>query len=152
MCLATDMKLWLETPYDEAPERLQKLPLLNRCFSKCLREYSVSSRVKLHIYMVTFTVRDDISDSAFDECEELVISQSKRTALKLTKFAWVKEFTKREKPHWHCLMVSTKPLKKDRFKYYENKFGKVDIAKNKAQQYHEILNYMSKSNTVTELL
>lgn len=106
--------------------------------------------LKKHIYMVTFTLKPCMVD-AWKDAEKLIIDQSDRTALKIIEFQYVREKTKKGVYHWHALIVTSKPLKKDRFNYYIQKYGNVDIAKNKAQQTSEILNYLTKTGNLISL-
>ena len=115
-------------------------------FKRRIRETKQSR----HIYMVTFTLRSDKKDCE-DEAEALIRTQANRTALGILEFHLVKEFTKAGVAHWHACVVTTKPLKKDRFNYYRQKYGNIDIAKNKAQQTSEILNYMTKTGHIERL-
>lgn len=115
-------------------------------FKRRMRE----SQTQRHIYMVTFTLRPDKVD-AEDHAQELIEAQAQRTALKILEFHLVKERTKNGIAHWHACIVTSTPLKKDRFNYYVQKFGNIDIAKNKAQQTSEILNYMTKTGEINRL-
>ena len=49
----------------------------------------------------------------------------------------------------HDLVVSTKPLSKDRFKYLSDKIGFVDISKSKSQNPQNIRDYMQKEYNAT---
>lgn len=124
----------------------------HRLFVKALKKKDK----KEHIYMATFTVDPSkfptLSESEVDTIQSFIESQAQRTALKLTQFQYVKELHKSGRPHWHALLVSEKPLKKDRFNHFIKKYGHLDLAKNKAQQTTEILNYISKISEPKVLL
>lgn len=111
-------------------------------FSKHLK----NSTCRRYIYMLTFTIdaNKGKGEEFYSAAEKIVIDTAERTALQLLQYQYVKEYTKQGIPHWHALVVTKKPLKKDRFNYYIKKFGNIDISKNKAQQSSEIINYMSK--------
>lgn len=107
-----------------------------------------TSDYKRHVYMLTYTIDPNKYKENADEIEEYINRQHTRTALKIEQYQVVKEFCKNGMPHWHALVVTTKPLKKDRFNYYISKYGNIDISKNKAQETAEILNYMTKSGEI----
>lgn len=132
----------------DAEAKLTCTPEFHEYFKKQL------SRGKRHYYMLTFTIDANKGDSEehYDEAEAYVASVASRSALQLLQYQYVREYTKKGIPHWHCLAVTTKPLKKDRFHYYKKKFGFVDISKNKAQQSSEIINYISKHSHPIVLL
>lgn len=115
-------------------------------FHRRLKAHLKKLQKKKYYYMLTFTLRDSTQDE--DEVELYIIKQSKRTALQIDEFHHVKEYTKKGVAHWHVAIVTTKPLKKDRFNYYIQKFGTLDISKNKAQNIDEMLNYMTKTNNI----
>ncbi len=110
---------------------------------------------KQYIYLVTFTVDPKkVPDykTRITEIEGFIQAQGLRTALHLSKYSFVREYTKKGVPHWHACVVSDKCLKKDRFQYYTKKYGSIDISKNKAQQTSEMLNYMSKYGNIVDVL
>jgi len=129
---------------------------LELAFSAELKKQLKRGNQKEFIYMVTFTIDkkkvEDLSESKIDEIEYYISSQKNRKALNLLKFSIVREQCKDGTPHWHALMISSKYLAKDRFNYYINKFGNIDISKNKSNCSQEIINYMSKSGTIKDLL
>jgi hypothetical protein len=93
--------------------------------------------------MITFTKRDDCQYSE-EEIEQIIEKQAKRTALQIVEFSYVKEYTKKGIAHWHCYVKSKVSLAKDRFKYYSDKIGYVDISKSKSQNSQNIIDYMEK--------
>lgn len=129
---------------DLTPDEL--LCLTKREFHKWMCNYLKSNTRKRHIYMITFTINPSkgSSEDFYEKAEELVRSTAQRSALKLVQYQYVREYTEAGVPHWHALAVATKPIKKDRFNYYQKKFGNIDISKNRAQQTDEIINYINK--------
>ena len=107
---------------------------------------------KTYCYMLTFTLKDEIKEDKFDEVNHYIISQSQRDALQVKNCWLVKEFHKSGKPHWHMSIETHKCLKKSRFKYYQNKYGNVDISKSRVKDLHESINYMSKSEVPYQLV
>lgn len=97
---------------------------------------------KKYLYMITFTLKEDMED--YDEIERYIIKQGSRKALKLTQWTVKREYTKQGRAHWHVLAESTKCLKKDRFNYYISKYGFIDISRSKTGESDEILNYITK--------
>lgn len=125
-------------------------------FHKAFRKALKGTKLKKYIYMVTFTlnptIHPDVDDTLELEVADYIEKQAIRSALKITRFEYVKEHHKSGRPHWHALIETNKPLKKDRFNYYCKKYGAIDIAKNKAQQNTEILNYISKVETPKKII
>lgn len=132
----------VETGLKLTEEQLRKIITIE--FHHAYSKYLSNKKQKHHIYMVTFTIKPGVKEEAYDSAEDLVRATAKREALKIIRYEYVKEYTKAGIPHWHALVVTTKPLKKDRFNYYIKTFGSIDISKNKAQQTSEIVNYISK--------
>lgn len=102
-----------------------------------------------YIYMITFTLSDK---KHYDKAKEYIYRQHERKALKILHYHVVEELTKKGIPHWHTAVESEKPLKKDRFNFYTKTYGFVDLSRTKAQTIDSCLNYMSKSNTIKQLL
>lgn len=127
-------------------------PDFHKAFKKALK----GTKLKRYIYMVTYTVdpkkHPEMTDSLEQEVQAFIESQGKRSALGVLRYEYVKEHHKDGRPHWHALVETSRPLKKDRFNYFVKKYGNVDIAKNKAQQNTEILNYISKVETPTRVI
>lgn len=121
---------------------------LNTGFHKRLKHYLTKDKKKKYYYLVTFTLRNIPED--IESIEEYIVSQANRRALQILEFHWVREYTKAEVPHWHVCIVTTKALKKDRFNYYIQRYGNIDISKNKAQTTDEMLNYMTKTNKINK--
>ncbi len=124
----------------------------HREFKKQLK----SRDLKRYIYMATFTIdpskHPEVTPELTNEITDFIESQAKRTALRLKKFTYVQEEHKDGRPHWHVLIETTKALKKDRFNHFIKKYGNLDLAKNKAQQTDEIMNYISKVGLPKTLL
>lgn len=119
-----------------------------QAFKKAFIEYCDSSRFKSYLYMVTFTIDKKKFKGIDDEVEAFIRRQATRKPLKITRFLLVKEYCKSGVAHWHALIKTIIPLKKDRFNYYISKFGRIDISKSKTNDEDEIINYMSKSGTI----
>lgn len=96
-------------------------------------------------YLVTFTLKPDAVEDA-DKAELYIHSQADREMLKICAMSYVKELTKAGVPHFHAVIETSKPLKRNRFQYYEKLFGHVDISRTKGQTTQEALNYISKEN------
>jgi len=109
------------------------------------------AKLKRYIYLVTFTLKPDAINEAA-KAEQYVIQQVARSALHLVSFVYVKELTKQGVPHWHCVVETTEPLKKNRFAYYEKLYGHVDLSRTKGQTTHEALAYISKDGDPVVLL
>jgi hypothetical protein len=107
---------------------------------------------KGHIYMLTFTIDPNkhkiVTDELLYEIEKLINSQHSRTALKVRRYLTVREYHKNKRPHWHALIITDRPLAKDRFNHYIKKYGNIDLSKSKSQQPSEIVNYMSKTGDI----
>lgn len=109
----------------------------------------VSAVKKRHIYLVTFTLSRD-KEHDYDKVEKFIEKQAQREVLQITKFEYVREEHKDGTPHWHALICSRSPIKKDRFWGYIKSYGSVDVSKNKdssrnqAQQIESIREYISK--------
>lgn len=123
-------------------------------FHKKMKSYYKNA--KEYRYLITFTISpkkfETITDSLEEEIEDFIESQSKRKALKITHFAYVRELHDNKRPHWHVSIKTSKCLKKDRFNYYIKKYGYIDFSKSKDTNEQESLDYLSKSGTVKELI
>lgn len=106
---------------------------------------------KKYIYLITFTLSKQNIDKS-DLAEQFIREQPNRTALHLLSWVMVKEYTKKGTPHWHCVVESYKPIKKNRFDYYCKKFGFVDISRTKGQTPQEAYQYISKDGEPEVLL
>ncbi len=138
----------------DLPRKLQTTFLVNEIYGKSLhREFhnamkkycaQMDSIKKRYYYLITFTLKPDIEEDRYKYIYKYIISRLQRTALQVEKAHIVEELTKKGIPHWHCSVVSKKYISKDRFKYYANKFGFVDISKNHSQNYKTMMDYISK--------
>lgn len=100
---------------------------------------------KKYRYLLTFTVREVPDDE--DEIENYIILQMKRPPLKIYNAYIVKEYGGQNgRVHWHVAVESLRALKKDRFHYYQKKYGLLEVNRTKAQNLHETLNYISKDD------
>ena len=110
-----------------------------------------AAKVKLFHYLVTFTV-DPKKDFDKDKVESFIHMQPKRTALQ-TKTAYVaQETTKAGQPHWHMYIVTTKALRSDAFKYYQDRYGNVDISRSKYNNEADALSYITKESDPIKLI
>lgn len=105
--------------------------------------------LKKYRYLITFTLdpkrnRDKTKEYLEEACEQYVTNQAWRDPLHIIYYAFVKEYTKSGQPHWHAVVITTKPLKKDRFNHYIKLYGNIDISKTKVTNIQESLNYISK--------
>lgn len=100
--------------------------------------------IKKYYYLITFTLKVDPTLEEEEEIEKYVISQFQRAALKIKEAYYVKEKTKKERTHWHVAVVSYRYIAKNRFNYYAQKYGHVDVSKNHCQTKEEMLNYINK--------
>lgn len=100
--------------------------------------------LKRYFYMVTFTVDRKKCKDPEEDIEYCIELQGKRAALQIIKFEYVKEYTKNNVPHWHALVITKKPLAKDRFSHYIKKIGNIDISKSKSQYSQHIYDYIKK--------
>lgn len=103
---------------------------------------------KKYLYLITFTLRDPLNS---DKAEEYIRDQVNRSHLDLTRWIMAKEHTKKGVPHWHCAVEARKPIKKNRFQYYEKLYGFIDVSRTKGQTLDEALQYISKES-VPEIL
>lgn len=128
--------------------------IVTQDFHKSFTKYLKNTTSRRYYYMLTFTIdaTKGNTEEFYSAAEKIVKETAERSALQLLQFQYVKELTKKGIPHWHALVVTKKPLKKDRFNYYIKKFGNIDISKNRAQQSTEILNYISKISEPIVLL
>ncbi len=86
--------------------------ILDPSFEYYLRNHYKPNQKK-YIYLITFTLKDQNPTPQFiDEVETYIIAQSKREALQITKYSYVKEHTKAGVPHWHVSVTTYKRIKK----------------------------------------
>ncbi len=105
-----------------------------------------------YFYLITFTLNDENKDSDPKVIEKYIISRLQGSALQIEKAHLVQELTQQGRPHWHASIIAKKYISKDRFKYYVNKFGYIDISKNHSQNYDTMLKYITKSNIVKNIV
>lgn len=129
-------------------------------FTRAFKKYAKSIEGKSYYYLVTFTldktkektIKNLNSEGGLVEIEKYIISQFQRPPLQVKKAYIVQEETKNGDPHWHVSVKTGTCLKKDRFNYYQKIYGYVDISKTRHKSMEESLNYISKSNTPTEII
>ncbi len=105
-----------------------------------------------YYYLITFTLNDDNKDIDPNIVSKYIISRLASSALQIEKAHLVQELTEQGRPHWHASVLAKKYISKDRFKYYVNKFGFVDISKNHSQNYETMLKYINKSNVSRQII
>lgn len=120
--------------------------------SKALKERDLKS----YRYMITFTLDPskypDVTETILHSVEEFIEGQGRRQGLSIIHYAYVRESHQNGRPHWHASIITTKPLKKDRFNYYIKKYGNIDLSKSKSTNKWEALDYLSKSGTVKTII
>lgn len=142
---------WLSMSKDERLDlnKEQLKYFTDETFLKLLRKRILKDAKKAHRYLITFTINPSLNtdinaEELEDIIEQFVEAQAERSALGITYFAYSKEYTKAGRAHWHCVVVTTKPLPKNRFQYYTKTYGHVDISKTKVTTTLEALDYISK--------
>lgn len=131
---------------------LRQYPGWIRTLENVVKEQQKLSKEVIYTYMLTFTTDPskwpEISPERESMIEDLVRQQGLRTGLGIKKYSYVKERHANGRAHFHSLIQTTKPLKKDRFTHYISRYGNIDISKSKAQQDANVINYMSKENDI----
>lgn len=126
-----------------------------RTLENVVKEQQKLNKENIYTYMLTFTTDPskwpEISPEREAMIEDLVRQQGLRTGLGIKKYSYVKERHANGRAHFHSLIQTTKPLKKDRFNHYITRYGNIDISKSKAQQDANVINYMSKENDIIEV-
>lgn len=148
-----DMAIWKELKGDIQVDYLAELcggSPENWAFARTWITKKCTDKKKYY-YMLTFTLKEDCKDD-WKDAEEMVSGQVERDALKIIEWHQVKELTKQGIAHWHCAVITTKALARNRFQHYEKIYGHVDINKNKKGTITEALNYMSKIGTPKKLI
>ncbi len=108
-------------------------------------KYLVSLRKKrYYFYLITFTLKPSVRGEEI--VEKYIYSQARRSALRIKEAHIVKERTKKGVAHWHMSVQSDKFIAKNRFNYYVQNYGSIDISKTKCQSISESLNYINKDN------
>lgn len=99
--------------------------------------------LKIYSYMVTFTL-DPKKNADPEKAQAFIHLQAKRVALNIKK-AWVStEHHEDGRLHWHMYIQCTKALRSDAFKYYQTRFGNVDLSKSKYNSEADALSYITK--------
>lgn len=106
-------------------------------------------------YLITFT-RDPNKgqNKSDDELQTYIQIQAKRkNALHIKKAAFVREHHADGRVHWHVIMITTQPIRRDAFKYYEKLYGKVDFSPaRKHKSWDDLLGYINKENDIIPLI
>lgn len=132
--------------FSETPERFIKAMVSdNYNFNKLFRQRMKQRELKTYEYLVTFTVKPTITDSEA-LIESYIIKQFKQKPKQVIEAHISKEYTKKGAPHWHVAVQTTKALKKDRFNYYIQKYGSIDISKSRLKSIQESINYINKDS------
>lgn len=105
---------------------------------------------KSYYYLITFTLKEKPKDE--EVIQKYIISQMGRPALHIVKAHYVKEYTKKGIPHWHFAVKSKRHICKNRFNYYVQKFGNIDISKNHCQTLNEMMNYINKESLSIQII
>lgn len=122
-----------------------------KCFNKLYASIVKNDEKEKKYYMITYTIKENLYDKNIDYLS-FVKEDLLRPSLKLTQIYVVKEHTKKNVPHYHCAVETTRYLKKELFKYMSKKLGFVDCSKSNSNNIMEMLNYMSKESTPIKLL
>ncbi len=105
---------------------------------------------KYYYYLITFTLKENHKD--YTLIENYILGQVERKALHIVEAHYTKELTKKGRPHWHVAVKSEKCIPKNRFNYYEKKYGKIDISKSVTNTIDESINYINKENQSITLI
>jgi len=109
----------------------------------------LKASVSKYAYFITFTLKPNADEqSAYNLI--LDIRDKRAQALHITKMDIVREHTRSGVAHWHTYIEANKPIKKDRFNYYIQHYGNIDIKKANPKDYLEIQNYMSKEGIINK--
>lgn len=152
---------WL-TMTKKQRERIEEVELryfIQDDFLKILRQKIEATSKKKYQYLVTFTIDpkkhpDWQSSATLEQTVDYIVEsqQDRKLSLQMTFYAYSKEYTKKGMPHWHAVVVTTKPLPKNRFAYFESTYGSIDISKTKVTTHLEALDYISKDVAPTVLI
>ncbi len=132
--------------------------VINKCLMKEFHKNFIKycnikdKQNKRYYYLITFTLSDDHKDYDPKVVNKYIISRLAGSGLQVEKAHLVQELTEQGRPHWHASVIAKKYISQDRFKYYVNKFGIVDISKNHSQNYDTMLKYISKSNIPKQII
>lgn len=124
----------------------------HRMDSSYIKKYLNLQKAKKYYYLITFTLRKDMKHLA-DEAEKYIKKQfTERPPLQIQEAYYVRELTKKGMPHWHVSVCSTTPIAKNRFQYYNKKYGFIDVSKSKQKTLTNGMEYLSKSATPEKLV
>lgn len=125
---------------------------LSREFHKEIQRQVKNNSLRKYFYLITFTLKKDYNTDETLEIEDYIKSQMTRPALRIDEAYMVKELTKSGRPHWHLAVKSSKFIAKNRFNYYKQKFGNIDISKSTNKSLEESLNYINKDVPCTKII
>lgn len=116
-----------------------------------MQDYFRQQKEKKYVYMVTFTL-DPKKKHNEARVEEFIHLQAKRSALHVTSAYVSKEYHQSGTPHWHMVLTTCKPIRSDAFKYYQNRFGNIDLNRNKYNNEADALSYITKDSDPIKLI
>lgn len=140
-----------ERPYEVYKYYKQSMDIVKKHYDLKYKELSRED----YYYLITFTRdRKKSKDRSDDYVEKYIHVQAKRArALKIQRAVCCREHHKDGKLHWHIAMITTEPLRRDAFAYYEKLFGKVHISLSKEyKSWDELYGYICKEDNITELV
>lgn len=122
-------------------------------FIKMYNKYvDAFSNEKAYRYLLTFTLKPEAVSKSEQAQAWLYKQAERRDTLGIRLMFIARETTKKNVPHWHVVIETSKPLKADRFHYYRSLYGYVDLSRTKAQTIQEALNYISKESAPVKLV
>lgn len=146
------VKAWLDMPINEREGVVYRYDgnslFTDPAFIQEYKKQQNENTKRKYYYLVTFTLKPGADE---DAAHAYVLRVPERSPLQIIRCDYVKELTKKGVTHWHMSVETTKALKTDRFSYYAQKFGHVDVDKNRAQIYDEMVEYMTKTNKIKKL-
>lgn len=104
-------------------------------------------------YLLTFTLKEDFDDETIRLAEQWIHRNVVNPLHKpIAGHVWIaREKTQAGRDHWHVCGTYGISLKKNLFKYYEKKFGKIDFSRSKGEKEEITLGYLSKEEAPTLL-
>lgn len=117
-----------------------------------VKKINQQQQLKHYYYLITFTIKPEqqIPDQ-YQLIEDYIKKQFLRKPLQIIQSHITKEYTKSNIPHWHVAVETTKSLAKNRFNYYQQKFGNIDISKTLTNSIESSLNYINKEQPSIQL-
>lgn len=103
--------------------------------------------VKRYIYLVTFTLRPEITEEQYPRWRQYVKDALANPKFKPLTIDVSEELHKNGRPHIHGVCEFGVPMKKHKFNYHIKKFGNVDCERTKCGNPTNALEYICKSVT-----